>query len=376
MGNRAPRDELLPRASSERGESTESRAVLAPSLLARFGAIAFAMCAACMLVTEWAVTRSALARHGTAVPLAVLFDLAVVLPFAFVLLVVRPRKGSLLGAAPVLSLGVLGASVLLAARTDLRLPLRVASGASEVVLLFALFARVRKGAGQLRASTASAGRDLVLRVATLSDPLLRVLGSELLVFYYAFTSLPFGRQKRVARAELQPPQESKALRTESSSTVFTYSKDSGLGGLLLAIGLVLTVEGSMVHLLLHATWPLSAWVLSALNVYALVWLVATFQASRLRPIVLEQDSLLVRTGLRWTLDIPRAAILAVVPLHDAQPQPRGGHTLALALGAKPNLLITFAASITAQSSFGKKDVQAIALYVDEPERLREALSVI
>ena len=149
-------------------------------------------------------------RRRAHAPLAVLFDLVVVLPLLFSAVILRPARRSLLDAAPVLALGALAAGVLLATRTDVRIPLRVAGAAAELAVLAIFARRVRKATAELRGA---AKDDLLLRVGALTDPVLRVAGAEFLVLYYALVG-PFIRR---------PPRHGE----------FSYTEESSLGGVLL-----------------------------------------------------------------------------------------------------------------------------------------------
>ena len=285
---------------------------------------------------------------GGAIPFAVLFDLILSLPLLYHLVVLRPAGRPLLDAAPALTLGAVVAGALLATRPETRLLVRASGVLAEAAVLALLVRRLRVAARQLQ----SADRDdFLLRVASLTDPLLRVAGMELAVLYYAFVG----------------PRRRRALGPGE----FGYTEDTGLGGLLFALGFVVTMEGLAVHLLIHSWSPAAAWVLAAANVYTLIWLAAAYQAARLRPVALSADRLLVRTSLLWTAEIPRAAIASVTRIHEA---PRGKGVLRAALAAEPALLVTLRAPVIARGPLGiRRSVTRIALHVDEPERLRAAL---
>jgi hypothetical protein len=310
--------------------------------------LSFVMFASAGLSVEWAMTRTAPFERGSLVPLAVLFDLVVVFPLVFATVVLRPARRSWLGAAPVMALGAMVAGALLARRADMKLPLRLAGAVAELAVLALLVVRVRKANGQLRGA---ASDDLLLRVGALSDPVLRVAGAEFLVVYYALVG-PFVRR-------LSRPNE------------FGYTEESGLGGVLFAFGFVTLMETIAAHVLLSMWSARAAWVLTALSVYTLLWLAAAFQAARLRPVVVSEDQLLVRSSLLWTVEVPRDAIECVRAVDDA---PRDKRVLRAALGTSPVLLVTLKRPVRARGPFGThRTVDAIALYVDEPARLRAAL---
>jgi hypothetical protein len=308
----------------------------------------FAAFAAAGVCVEWAITRTAAFHRGPAVPFAVLFDLVVVLPLLFAAVVLRPARRPLVDAAPVLAVGAFVAGALLATRADVRVALHLAGAAAELAVLTLFARRVRKAATELR----TAGRDdLLLQTAALTDPVLRIAGAELVVLYYALVG-PFVRR---------PPRPND----------FTYREESGLGGLLFALGLVTAMEGLAVHLLLHAWSARAAWVLAALSAYGLLWLLAAFQAARLRPVTLSDDCLLVRTSLLWTAAVPRDSIGSVAAISEIE---REKGTLHAALGTAPVLLLTLTRPVVARGPLGlHRSVRRIALYVDEPARLQAAL---
>jgi hypothetical protein len=311
--------------------------------------IGFASLGVAALLVEWAVTRSAAFARGGAVPIAVFVDLMLVLPLLYFLVVLRPARRPLLDAAPALAVGALVAGILLAARPETKTLLRFGGALAEVAVMALLVRRLRLAARQLRGAD---GDDLLLRIAALTDPVLRVLGLELAVMYYAFAG----------------PRVRRPLREGE----FGYVEKSGAGGLLFALGLVVTMEGVSLHFLLHAWSATAAWIHAAVDVYAMIWLAAAYQAARLRPVAVSADRLLVRTSLLWTLEVPRDAIAGVTRI---QEMPRAKGVLRAAFGAAPELLVTLSRPVVARGPLGlRRTVTAIALYVDEPEGLRAALA--
>jgi len=310
--------------------------------------VAFAALAAALLLVEWGVTRSPAFARGGAVPLAVFVDLMVVLPLLFAGLVLRPARRPLLDAAPALAVGALACGVLLAARAETRTLLQIGGALAEVAVLALLVRRLRLAASQLRGRD---GDDLLLRIDALTDPVLRVLAVELSVLYYAFAG----------------PRLRRPLRPDE----FSYTETSGAGGLLFALGLVVGMEGLAVNVALHAWSPRAAWLHAALDVYALIWFAAAYQAARLRPVAVSADRLLVRVSLLWTVEVPRALIADVTRI---QEMPRDRGVLRAAFGTAPELLVTLREAVLARGPVGlTRRVTAIALHVDEPERLRDAL---
>jgi hypothetical protein len=328
-------------------------------LLRDRGFALFAALAALLLSVEWGVTRSAAFARGGPLPTAVFFDVMVVLPLLYFIAVLRPKKRALVEVGPVVGVGAAVVGVLLAGRAETRLLVQGAGVVAEVTVLALLVRRLHgatrdiRGAGQ---GNMAASGDLLIRLHGVKDPLMRVLGLELAVAYYAAQALPFAR--RAPRA------------IEGRS--FTTSEKSGAFGLLLALGFVAAVEGVALHLVLAAWSTRAAWVASALNAYALVWIVAAHQAARLRPVVVTATHLQVRASLLWTADVPRNTIAKVEAIAQLE---RAPGVLRASFGTAPCMLVTLSAPLTAHGLAGlTKQVTRIALYVDEPEALRAALA--
>ncbi len=316
--------------------------------LAMFAALALAITA-----VEWSVTRSAAFARGP-VPYAVLIDLFLVMPLVYVVTVLRPARRSLVGVAPALALGALLASVLLAGRPETRRLVQAAGVIAEAAVLALLLARMRGAATEVRGAGAG---DFLARLHTITDPLMRALGTELAVLYYAVAGLA---TKAVPLA-----------RRHGEHTTFAKS---GLRGLLLVLGGVAVVEGLAVHAVLAPVSLRAAWLASALNAYALVWLTGAYGAAKLRPVIVTTDRLLVRASFVWTVDVPRAAIAQVAAITEA---PAGADVLRAAFGTPPCVLVTLSEPVVARGLFGRsRSVTRIAVYVDEPGELLRCLAKV
>jgi hypothetical protein len=78
--------------------------------------------------------------------------------------------------------------------------------------------------------------------------------------------------------------------------------------LVIGLSIAMAVETVAIHLFVRPRAPILAWVLVALSVYTIVWLVRDYRAIGARPVVLTQDALEFRLGHRWAATIPRALI--------------------------------------------------------------------
>ncbi|HVX41571.1 MAG TPA: hypothetical protein VHB25_18575 [Gemmatimonadaceae bacterium] len=110
-----------------------------------------------------------------------------------------------------------------------------------------------------------------------------------------------------------------------------------------------------------------------MSAVATVWLVGFARAVQLRPIFLTHDALHVRTGVQWSVEIPRDRIASVDFGRVRAPHKRTPGYLRAAPG-EPNVLIVLSEPLRAQGSCGlTRDVSRIGLTVDDVPGFRAAL---
>ncbi len=311
----------------------------------------FVAVAAAAVALEGVLAASALGHKGP-VPVAVVVDLVLVLPLAYYLVMLRPARRHWLEVAPVLTVGVVLAGLLVRGAPTAHVPLRAASVAAEVVVLSYLAHRLRLAA---RTVSGVGDDDLLGAAAALDDRLMRVAATELAVLRYAFS-----------RARSRPPHAA-----GPPATPFSYVEASGLTGLLAGAAVLIAVEALVAHAVLHGPSPRAAWVHTALSAYGLVWLRAVHVAAVVRPVLVTPDDVLVRTSLLWTASVPRASIVRVDAGCEA---PRSREVLRAALLVAPNVLLTLSHPVVARGVLGlSRSVSRIALYVDDPAGFVAAL---
>lgn len=192
-------------------------------------------------------------------------------------------------------------------------------------------------------------------VATVGDhAIARFLAAEASALYHATIGF-----RRVAGAR-----PGIAYTLEASRAVaFTY-------GLVL----VTVVESLATHVWLSTSAPVIAWTLSALGVYAILWLVGQDRAIRARTIDVEADALVLRAGLRLSARVPWSQIEgATLVSWSAPPEPRPGY-LDAARPIEPTLLLTFREPVTVTAAFGiRRSVTAVGVGVDDAAGLRDVI---
>ncbi len=146
---------------------------------------------------------------------------------------------------------------------------------------------------------------------------------------------------------------------------FWSHRDSAWPAIFAAALLVMATEIAVVHLLVALWNPTAAWILTGLGCYGAVWLVGDFQALRLRPTLLTPSHLLVRTGMRWTADIPLRAIQSVSPVRSGS-APEGAITLAVS--GSPNWVLELDRPIRIRGLLGiERESRVLAVQMDGKE---------
>jgi hypothetical protein len=175
------------------------------------------------------------------------------------------------------------------------------------------------------------------------------------MFYYAFLSW---------RARPDIPPQSRAL---------TYAEASGAAQLLPLLAFVLTLETTGVHLVIQRWSHTIAWILTALDVYALVWLLALWRSMQLRPILLTGDTLVIRLGYLFEAEIPRARIASWRSPAGPLDSFKNGLFRNVRLN-DPQFLIELSEPITLQGPFGTtRQISNLAVAVDCPIDLKQWL---
>jgi hypothetical protein len=294
-------------------------------------------------------------RHPDVIAMALLVDLTVVVPLLFAILVRRSRTWA--GVVPIFLLSLLGARLVLPESSRAALPaLRLLAVPAELAIVLIVMWRVRRAMSGL-AGEADVVAHLESAIGTsVGNPrLAKVLAYELSVIYYGLLSWR-------KRPDLQ------AGRT------FPYHRAGGYGAIVSALVLVSACEIVATHLLVSRASSTAAWLLTALGLYGVVWILGDYQAVRLRPLTVETDGIAVRLGLRWSLWIPRDAIAAIVPTPKLAAAKRAPGHLHAALLVSPQWQVTLHEPLVAKGPYGiTKRVTTIALAADDRAALRQAL---
>jgi len=323
---------------------------------------AFATVALIVFGVDGAIARSGvfLERPDIFAP-AVTIDLTLGVTFAYWLLVVRRGRASMRS--------LLAVFIASAAATAVTLPPGHRALARDVRYLgipfeFAVLGLIVVGVRRTRRRLAQSGVELdvperirlVLGGSSMRSRVADVMAMEASVFYYALASW--------RRKPFVP----------SGALSFSYHRRNGYVGLLYAVLGIALVETAAVDLVVRVRHPVAANILLALGLFGVVWVLGMARGVRLRPVVVTREELLVRSGILWHLDVPRAQIARVHTGRVSAPRKGTAGYLRGAPGT-PNVLIELAAPLTAHGPYGaEKRVERIGLVIDDLAAFERAIA--
>jgi membrane protein YdbS with pleckstrin-like domain len=315
--------------------------------------LGFVLCV--LTVSFFIVQTNEFANHTDLLSLAVTLDILLLIPGGYLLLAVALgwRK---LTVIPVFVLSLISAHLLLpeAGESYLRIA-ELGLAPIELALLVFLTIKVRqirRGYREAKGPEAEFQHTLEGVLAKIFDHprLVQILASELSFIHYGL----FAWRNRP--------------RYTTTEEVFTYHQKSGLG-LIVGVFLVLiAIETPVLHYFISLEFPVLAWVVTALGLYAVVFILGDFNACRWRPIRVRNGNLELNTGLRWRCTIPLSEIEKVESTTFDIEDKEG--LLNAAVIGNQNLLVTLKSTHAATGIYGfTKEFDRLAVTVDEPEKL-------
>jgi hypothetical protein len=325
------------------------RTSLARNPSARFLLLALPLIATCAVL----VRSRMFAANPDVAAWGVTFDLTISVPLLYWFFVVRGGHAKPITIAPLFIAGTFLAALLLpSAQEQFVHHLQLfAVPAAEVLLLGAL---VRRVARLKREGSSSA--DPYVRIFTAARALVRdgrvadVVASEFAMFYYALCCW-----------RKEPD--------EVNGRAFTVHERSGWSTVLACIIVLVVAESIGMHLLLAMWSPVAAWLWTAMDVWAIVWLIGDYHALRLRRSWVDGEALHLNYGMRWSVSIPLEAITSIEEVR-AESEWKRKDVLKVAMLEEPRWLIAFDQPFAARGMAGlRKEIRGIALLPDDDDAI-------
>jgi hypothetical protein len=190
--------------------------------------------------------------------------------------------------------------------------------------------------------------------------MLRFLSTDLAVFYYVFFS--WRKNKSVSKQSVDR---------------FTYHLNGEYLGIFIMLIHALTIEIIAVHLLVMQYSHLLAWIVTLFDIYALMFIIADYQAIRQSPIIMDNKAIHIQKGLRFHAAIPYEKI-DVIQKNERSENEIRKDKLAIDLTLNglekktPQFEMILKEPILAYTVFGiKKKINCLYITVDEPSKFSE-----
>jgi len=320
----------------------------------------FAVALLFYLVDGMLVHSSAFAERPDLIAAAASFDLTVGVALAYWLLVVRRGRAALRTLLPVFVLSIAAATLTLPpGHRNLLRDVRFVAIPFELAVMTLIVIGVRQT--QKRLASAGAALDVperiraVLPSSLVGERVIEIIATEASIFFYAFASW--------RRKPFVP----------ESARGFSYHQRNASAATLYTIFFASVVELVAVHFLLRAVAPRADIAVLAVSVFGAVWILGFARAVQLRPILLTNDELRVRSGMSWHLDIPRAAI-ALIEFGRVNAPPRRTPGYVRAALGEPNAVITLREPLRAHGPYGVgRDVTRVGLVLDDLKGFEQAI---
>jgi hypothetical protein len=151
---------------------------------------------------------------------------------------------------------------------------------------------------------------------------------------------------------------------------FTAYKKSGYGSIVGGLAFLSLAEVLAFHVLFMQISSVAAWIIFALNLYGIIFILADFNATRREPTYIEDEKLYINAGIRWK---------AVIPVNDIKSVELSNESLkdkqilrAMTIFSGPNLVIVLEKTHRAEGPYGiRKNFDKVLLNLDEPQRFKQ-----
>lgn len=298
-----------------------------------------------------ALIRQGLAlRHPSLTAFGAALDLVVTMPLVYYLLIVRRGLASAATLVPVAAAGLIAARAIVPGSPKALLAL---GAIAELAILVAVAVKVRAAMAAARRSGEVADDPFVLveRFVRALLPL-PVVANALL---YELRVVDWAFFRRGARAK------------RGFEGAFGWKGADEWLVVVIALSVVIVAESLALHVFLAAKLGSFVWIITALDLYAIVFLVADTRALGANGVKLTETTLSIRFGIRWEADIELEAIERV------ERAANGNWDRKLALIEEPDLVVVTRHPVVLRGPYGlRRSASRIGIRIDDPAALEAA----
>ncbi len=191
-----------------------------------------------------------------------------------------------------------------------------------------------------------------------STSLIKVICTEMLMFYYAFGSW---RTKTIER-----------------ENTFTLYKHSSLIALYIMVIHSIILETIALHWWLHGIFPVVSIVLLILNIYSIIFFIGNIQAIRHNPIQISQRKIYLSFGLMKRMKVDLNNIKRIIDEPTLLQKKLSRDTIDFIArdfeDVSPHMILELKKPVKTNFIFGiQKEYKFIAIRADEPNRLKAVI---
>lgn len=192
----------------------------------------------------------------------------------------------------------------------------------------------------------------------ISHPLIRIICSEMLMFYYALATWK--------------------NKPQLGTNMFTLHQKSSLIAFQIMLIHATILEMAGLHWLFHEKSVILSIILLVFNLYTVIFFVGDIQAVRNNPLVITEDRMYISLGLLKRMEIMFSDVEEVIITPENLTQKKSKQTIAFIARdfeeVHPDLILKLKQPIEATLIMGiKKEYSKVAIKLDEPTRFKEVL---
>lgn len=309
----------------------------------------------------WVATHVEASPQPGILAVAIAIDIAVGIPLLFYLLLVRKKFLPLSSTVPICILTLLAVRFILPSSeqsflkfSDFLIP------AIELTVAVFLLIKLRHVIRDVRTARRESLYSIDalrtgIRKSVKSDFVAVIMASEVSMLYLVFAG--WFAKFRTSRPDV---------------SVHSYHRKSSF--LFWPLMALVIVETFGLHLVISIWTPTGAWVFTAISIYTLLWMVGHIHASRLQPVLVDDQYIYIRTGLVWRGQIALSNVSEVRKVTRDDRQADGFVNVSL-LG-DPGVVMVLRDPEMLEGLFArKKEARILGIALDDPAAMVEDVGV-
>ena len=301
--------------------------------------------------------------HRDKIATGFLCDLLINFPLCYYFIIIRPLKKSPKSLLLVLTICCgIAYLVLPPHQRSLILQVRKLTVVAELAFFIYAFTKIKKIRSAYKIHQLNFADPLYNLRSSMADIFgdilpVRILASELAMLRYGILS--WKKEKHLPK----------------NAIAFSTHKESGYIAVWCILMVAVFVEVVAFHFLLMKWSHLAANIVTALTLYSVILFIADLSALVKRQVLVNDDTIILRTGLRWRAITTRDNIAAISKAV-SNVDPDGTFMKGAALTSGINLLITFKEPVMLDKLYGaRKEYKAILMSIDDTKGFIEALDL-